>query len=277
MTQLPTEATHLPSSSDCNGIGIRVFGNADAANRCVAEEIANQMIYAANEGRNCVLGLATGSTPIGVYRELVRMHRDEALTFDNVITFNLDEYLPMQPHEPQSYVRFMNEKLFDHIDIRRENIHIPDGAIDPSAIEAFCRGYENRISDAGGIDLQLLGIGRTGHVGFNEPGSTRDSLTRRVRLNAKTRADAADDFRGIEHVPIHAITMGVQTILSARKIRLLAFGDHKAPIIRRTIHGAITGDVPATFLQGHGDTQFLLDEMAASRLDFVSSDETHHS
>nr|WP_261343892.1 glucosamine-6-phosphate deaminase [Novipirellula aureliae] len=220
----------------------------------------------AQDGKACVLGLATGSTPVGVYRELIRMHRDEGLSLQNVVTFNLDEYFPIQPDAPQSYVRFMNEHLFDFVDIDRKNIHIPDGTHPLDSVAADCCEYEKQIADAGGIDIQILGIGRTGHIGFNEPGSGRNGLTRLVKLNSLTRNDAAAAFGGLEKVPKSAITMGVKTILSARKIRLLAFGEHKASIVEQAVCGSVSDAVPATFLQGHQDVQFLLDEAAAEKL-----------
>lgn len=253
--------------SNCvNGIEIQILPGPAEANRLVATEIATLALDRQAASGHCVLGLATGSTPLGVYAELVRMHREEGLSLANVITFNLDEYFPMQPNAAQSYVRFMNEKLFDHVDIPRENIHIPDGTLEAGTVEDYCLDYEKRIADSGGIDLQLLGIGRTGHVGFNEPGSDARSLTRMVTLNSITRTDAAPAFDGIDNVPTQAITMGVKTILDAHRIRLLAFGEHKASIVQRTISGETSGEVPATFLQGHKDVKFLLDEQAAAQL-----------
>lgn len=263
----PSNPTRPPTlSRQINGVGVQVFAGPAEANRLVADEIATLIRERQAAGRHCVLGLATGSTPLGVYGELVRLHRESGLSLANVVTFNLDEYFPMKPDQPQSYVRFMNENLFDHVDIERANVHIPDGTLAVDAVDDYCREFERLIDDAGGIDIQLLGIGRTGHVGFNEPGSDVASLTRLVTLNAITRADAAANFGGLDHVPTQAITMGVGTILRARCIRLLAFGEHKAAIVERTIHGEISSDVPATFLQGHDNVDFLLDEPAASRL-----------
>jgi glucosamine-6-phosphate deaminase len=243
-----------------------IYHDARGGSEVVAREIAN-LIRARNQiGQNTVLGLATGSTPIRVYSELVRLHKEEGLSFRRVITFNLDEYYPIQPEELQSYVRFMNEYLFDHIDIPRENIHIPDGTLAREDVYDYCTEYERKIEKAGGLDVQLLGIGRTGHIGFNEPGSLEKTRTRLVTLDELTRADAAAAFFGEEHVPRRAITMGVGTILKAKKIYLMAWGDAKADIIRRSVEGDITPQIPATFLQNHENTKVILDEAAASEL-----------
>ncbi len=245
---------------------VEVEPSSEAAGRRVAAEIARLIRQRAAEGRAAVLGLATGSTPTGVYEELVRLHREQQLSFRNVVTFNLDEYWPMQPDRLQSYVRFMNEHLFDHVDVDRANVHIPDGTLPPEAVNEACAAYERAIRDAGGIDLQLLGIGRTGHIGFNEPGSPRDSRTRRITLDRVTRMDAASDFFGEWNVPRQALTMGVGTILAARRVLLVAFGEGKAPIVRQAIEGPVTPSVAASFLQQHGGTEFILDEAAASEL-----------
>jgi glucosamine-6-phosphate deaminase len=250
-----------------NGIRVHEFDSPLEASHQVASEIADLIRSRQGEGRQCVLGLATGSTPQHVYAELIRFHREESLSFANVVTFNLDEYWPMQPEDPQSYVRFMNESLFDHVDVKRINIHIPDGTLSSSEVDSFCDEYENRIADSGGIDLQLLGIGRTGHIGFNDPGSDSATGTRQVSLNSVTRIDASAAFGGIENVPDSAITMGGQTILSAKRIRLLAFGERKASIVAHSIEGRRRESVPATFLQQHPDVEFLLDADAASELD----------
>lgn len=243
-----------------------IYPDAREASQVVAGEIAN-LIRARNQiGQNTVLGLATGSTPIRVYSELVRLHKEEGLSFRRVITFNLDEYYPMQPEELQSYVRFMNEYLFDHIDIPKENVHIPDGTLEREDVYDYCTEYERKIERVGGLDVQLLGIGRTGHIGFNEPGSLEKTRTRLITLDELTRADAAAAFFGEEHVPRRAITMGVGTILKAKKIYLMAWGDAKADIIRRSVEGEITPQIPATFLQRHDNTRVILDEAAASEL-----------
>jgi glucosamine-6-phosphate deaminase len=217
-------------------------------------------------GRPTILGLATGSTPVGLYRELIRLHKEAALDFSRVVTFNLDEYYPISPEDPQSYRRWMNETLFNHINIQPQNIHIPDGTIPPEEVAEHCAMYEHMIRRAGGIDLQILGIGRTGHVGFNEPGSTRDSRTRRVTLDPVTRRDAASSFFGEENVPQQALTMGVGTILEARAVVIMAFGEHKAPIVQRAVEGPITESIAASFLQQHPDTTFILDQSAAREI-----------
>ncbi|HAC15315.1 MAG TPA: glucosamine-6-phosphate deaminase, partial [Bacteroidetes bacterium] len=235
------------------------FENAGVASVAVAREIADLIKQRQSENKNVVLGLATGSTPTRVYDELVRLHKSEGLSFKNVITFNLDEYFPMQPDSLQSYVRFMGEQLFDHIDIPKENIHIPNGTLEREVVFEYCQDYERKIEEAGGLDIQILGIGRTGHIGFNEPGSTKDSRTRMVTLDIVTRRDASGDFFGLENVPRRAITMGVGTIMKAKKIILMAWGDGKSDIIRKTVEGPILDQVPATFLQEHINVLFVLD------------------
>jgi glucosamine-6-phosphate deaminase len=231
--------------------------------RLVASRIATLVREKEAAGDQAVLGLATGSTPIGVYRELIRMHHEEGLSFAHVVTFNLDEYYPMRPDSVHSYHRFMWENLFAHIDINRENIHIPRGETPREDIELECLRYEDAIRQAGGIDLQLLGIGKTGHIGFNEPGSGVESRTRLVHLDNVTRKDAAADFFGEEYVPREALTMGVATILDAREIIILATGEHKAGIVRRAVEGEVDVEVAATFLQQHTNTTFYIDRAAA--------------
>jgi glucosamine-6-phosphate deaminase len=221
-------------------------------------------------GRPTVLGLATGSTPVGLYRELIRRHKEAGLDFSRVITFNLDEYFPMSPTDQQSYRRWMQETFFDHVNIAPDNIHVPDGMINSSGVEDYCARYEQMIRRAGGIDLQILGIGRSGHIGFNEPGSTRHSRTRLVTLDPVTRRDAASSFFGEANVPFRALTMGVGTILDARKIVIMAFGEHKASIVRRAVEGEVTDAIAASFLQNHPDTTFILDEAASAELTAVS-------
>lgn len=247
-------------------IPIQAFPTSGAASKAVANEIATLIQQKAKENKACVLGLATGSTPTTVYAELIRMHQEEGLSFQNVITFNLDEYYPIEPDQLQSYVRFMNENLFHHVDIKPENVHIPDGTVPKNEVEAYCRAYEAKIQACGGLDLQILGIGRTGHIGFNEPGSGRNSLTRLITLDHITITDAASDFFGEENVPRKAITMGVGTILNAKRIILMAWGEGKAPIIRQTVEGIITDSVPATYLQEHKNAAIILDEAAAAEL-----------
>src|SRR5947209_5091731 len=247
-------------------IRTEIFGDSRQVDKAVAAEIATLIRAKASAGQNCVLGLATGSTPTGVYGELVRLHREERLSFANVVTFNLDEYFPMQPRDLQSYQRFMREHLFDHIDIDPQNVRIPDGTVPVERVGEYCAGYEAEIAKAGGIDLQVLGIGRTGHIGFNEPGSARDSRTRIITLDRVTRMDAASDFFGEWNVPRKAITMGVETILSAKTVVLLAFGEHKAGIIRRAVEGEVSSSVAASYLQQHASARIVLDPAAASEL-----------
>ena len=247
-------------------IPTRVFPSSKQVDLAVAGEIAALVRKAAGAGQHIVLGLATGSTPTGVYDELVRLHEVERLSFANVITFNLDEYYPMQPRDLQSYHRFMHEHLFDRIDIPRQNIHIPDGTISAEKVGEYCAAYEREIEKAGGIDLQILGIGRTGHVGFNEPGSSRDSGTRLITLDRVTRRDAANDFFGEQYVPRRAITMGVGTILAAKRIVMLAFGEGKAPIVAKAIQGPVTDVIAASFLQEHPNAAVYLDDSAAAEL-----------
>jgi glucosamine-6-phosphate deaminase len=239
--------------------------------RLVASRIATLVRERAASGQRCVLGLATGSTPIGVYRELIRMHREGGLSFRHVVTFNLDEYYPMSSESVHSYHRFMWENLFQHIDIDPANVHIPRGDVPRHEVDAHVRGYEAAIRAAGGIDFQLLGIGKTGHIGFNEPGSGADSRTRLVTLDMVTRRDAAADFFGEENVPREAITMGVATILDAREIAILATGEHKAAVVRRAVEGEIATDVAATFLQRHGATTFYIDRAAAADLTRIAT------
>ncbi|MBV6646063.1 MAG: glucosamine-6-phosphate deaminase [Cyclobacteriaceae bacterium] len=243
-----------------------VYDDSENASYHVARNIGDTINVRNQEGKPTVLGLATGSSPIKIYEYLVKFHREESLSFDNVHSFNLDEYYPMQPDAMQSYIRFMREHLFDHIDMPRENIHIPDGTLTPDEARSYCEDYERQISNLGGIDIQLLGIGRTGHIGFNEPGSSEKSRTRLIRLDKITRLDAASDFYGEEHVPPLAITMGVGTIMEAKKIYLVAWGENKAKIIKRAVEGVVDQTVPATFLQNHDNCEFVLDAAAASEL-----------
>ncbi|HYG68434.1 MAG TPA: 6-phosphogluconolactonase, partial [Anaeromyxobacteraceae bacterium] len=213
-----------------------------------------------------VLGLPTGSTPLGVYEELIRMHREDGLDLSNVVTFNLDEYFPMDPGSLQSYHRFMRENFFDHVNIPEAQIHIPRGDVAPEAVEDHAHAYERAIERAGGLDLVLLGIGRSGHIGFNEPGSGRETRTRLVVLDEITRKDAASDFFGDEHVPREAVTMGVGTILDAREVILMATGEHKAPILRRAAEEEPSREVTASYLQLHRNAAFYVDRAAASAL-----------
>ncbi|MFG0264678.1 MAG: glucosamine-6-phosphate deaminase [Rhodopirellula sp. JB055] len=266
-----TDAARLIPQSSNHKIAYRVYPESTDASVAIAHEIADLIRSRAGESRMAVLGLVAGSSPVNVYAELVRLHRDEQLSFANVVTFSLDEYYPMAPACLQSHARFMHEHLFDHVDIRPENIHLPDGTHPVESISDNCRDYEQQMADAGGVDIQLLGIGRTGHIGFNEPGSGTESRTRMITLDGMTRIDSASHFFGVENVPRRAITMGVATILQARKIFLLAFGEGKASIIARTIEGELAPTVPATSLQEHPDAELILDLAAAAKLTVVQS------
>ena len=245
---------------------VTVYPDRLTASKEVAHRIASIITSKQHRGEAAVLGLATGDTPVNVYQELVRMHKEEDLSFANVITFNLDEYYPMQPDARQSYVAFMNEHLFSQIDIDKSNIHIPDGTLAQKDIAAFCLEYEKKIEALGGLDLQILGIGRTGHIGFNEPGSAPNSGTRLVTLADLTRRDASREFGAKENVPAKAITMGIGTIFKAREIILMAWSQNKASIIKKAVEGEITSRVPATYLQLSDKIEFVLDTAAASNL-----------
>ena len=247
-------------------IPTRVFPDAEQASIAVAREIAALIRGQASQGRPCVLGLATGSTPISVYAELVRLHRDEGLSFAGVTTFNLDEYYPITPDDLQSYHRFMREHLFDHVDIDPRRVHIPDGTVPAERVHEYTDAYEKAIRDAGGLDLQILGIGRSGHIGFNEPGSARESRTRLITLDRVTRRDAASDFFGLDLVPRRAITMGVGTILDARRVILMAFGEHKADVVAQAVEGPVTAHIAASFLQQHPNASLVSDAAAAAGL-----------
>src|SRR3989442_5434914 len=243
----------------------------DGLARRVAHRIADLIRGRSASGQRTVLGLATGSTPIGIYQELIRIHREEGLDFSGVVTFNLDEYYPMSPDSLHSYHRFMWENLFDHLDIDPRNVHIPRGDIPRDQIDEHCSDYERAIVDAGGIDFQILGIGQTGHVGFNEPGSDAASRTRLVVLDTMTRRVAAADFFGMENVPVEAITMGLGTILEAREIALVATGEHKAAIVKRAVEGEVDRSIAATYLQRHPNATVYLDAAAAAELTAVKT------
>lgn len=243
-----------------------VVPSAAKGSELIAQEIADLIRNKQAKNKKCVLGLATGSSPLSVYAELVRMHKEEGLSFENVITFNLDEYWPMGKDNLQSYHHFMHENLFNHIDIKPENIHIPDGEVKSTQVRAFCQEYEAKIEAVGGLDFQLLGIGRTGHIGFNEPGSNQNSRTRLVNLDHITREDAAEGFQGLEFVPKRAITMGIATVLSAKRVVLMAWGQKKSAVIQQAVEGAITSTLPSSFLQLHKNTTLVLDEEAGADL-----------
>ena len=244
----------------------RVYSSEEEPSRIVAEEIAGLIRSRQEENRNAVLGLTIGPSTRQVLKDLVQIHQNEGLSFSNVITFNLEEYYPIDPDQIQSYTRSMRETFFDHVDIAPDNIHIPDGTLDRDDVYDFCQEYEKRIREAGGLDIQIIGVGRTGHIGFNEPGSSRESRTRLVTLDKVTRIDAASEFFEERNVPRNGITMGVGTLLEARRVMLLAFGAGKNRIIRRTVEGEVSDSVPVSFLQDHPNTTFYLDKAASSEL-----------
>lgn len=243
-----------------------VFNSPSEGSNAIAQAIAALIRKKQEKNKSCILGLATGSSPLSVYRELVRMHKEEGLSFKNVITFNLDEYYPIANEDIQSYHYFMHIHLFNHIDIPKENINIPNGEVSQEEVRASSIAYDKKIKELGGIDLQILGIGRTGHIGFNEPGSHLNSQTRTITLDHLTRFDASASFQGLENVPRKAITMGIQTILSAKRILLMAWGTNKAKIIQKAIEGEISPIIPTTYLQYHENTTIVLDTEAASEL-----------
>lgn len=273
-TVLKSDVVDFPSDEESRKfekIETQIYDSSGEGSLYVANEISALIMQRQKQGKKVILGLATGSTPTKVYDLLVKFHKDDGLSFKNVITFNLDEYFPMDPDSIHSYIRFMNEHLFDHIDIKKENVHIPDGALEKEDVKEFCEAYEKKITDAGGLDIQILGIGRTGHIGFNEPGSSLTSKTRMVRLDRVTQLDAASDFFGLENVPSKALTMGVGTIMKAKKIILMAWGEGKADIIQQAIEGPIRESVPATFLQQHKNCEFIIDFAAASALTRINT------
>ena len=243
-----------------------IFPDLKEGSRYVAETVAALIRKKQAAGEKCVLGLATGSTPKTLYQELVRMHRHEALSFRNVVSFNLDEYYPIDKDALQSYNNYMHRLLFDHIDMDPANIHIPNGELSKEEIKQHSAQYEKEIEEAGGIDLQVLGIGNNGHIGFNEPGSSIHSRTRLINLENSTRLANAYEFSNIAQVPRLAITMGISTILKARQIILLAWGPGKSPVVQKAVEENMTEQIPASLLQHHPDCQFVLDEAAAAEL-----------
>ncbi|MEQ8877988.1 MAG: glucosamine-6-phosphate deaminase, partial [Cyclobacteriaceae bacterium] len=254
------------SAKTLERLPVTIFDDDLQGSKKVADDIADLIIAKQKAGENAVLGLATGATPIKVYKELVRKHKEENLSFKNVVTFNLDEYYPMDKSSILSYNYFMHHHLFDHVDIPKENINIPDGSIPIEEVKKFCEDYETKIDEYGGMDIQLLGIGRTGHVGFNEPPSFKDSPTRLVKLDPVTISDATREFIREELVPRRAITMGIKSIFKARKIYLMAWGEKKAAILKEAVEGNISEDIPATFLQHHPNVEVVIDEHATLEL-----------
>jgi glucosamine-6-phosphate deaminase len=246
-------------------IPVQIYATPKDGSRAVAAQIAALIKEKQANGEKCVLGLATGSTPISLYAELVRLHKEEGLSFKNVVTFNLDEYYPIDQDALQSYHQFMKRNLFGLVDIDPTNVHIPNGEIPKDQVKQHCQEYEALIESFGGIDLQILGIGNNGHIGFNEPGSAIYSKTRLITLDNSTRIANSQEFRNISEVPRLAITMGISTIMKARKVILMAWG-MKAPIVKKAVEGVVTEQVPASLLQEHDNCLFVLDEVAAAEL-----------
>ena len=242
------------------------FENSNEASLLIAREICDLIKSKQEKKKNCVIGFATGSSPTKVYQEIIRIHKEESLSFYNVIAFNLDEYYPIEKDDNNSYHHFMNENLFDHIDIPKENINIPSGEISEKEIKKFCSSYEKKIDKNGGIDIQLLGIGRTGHIGFNEPGSHFNSITRLITLDHTTRFDASKSFNGIENVPSKALTMGIRTIFNSKRIIMMAWGIQKSHIVKKSVENNITSLIPTTYLQNHKNTTLVLDKECSSEL-----------
>ena len=247
-------------------VELKIYSDSDIASKAVSDHIIEKINQKDKVGEAFVLGLATGSSPIKVYRNLIHAYKNGLVSFKNVYTFNLDEYFPMDSSSIHSYVQFMHQNLFNEIDIPKEQIHIPDGTLPLEKIEDYCTEYEEKINVLGGIDLQLLGIGRTGHIGFNEPNSSFESETRLVWLDPLTRKDASSSFFGEKNVPTQAITMGMKTIMQSKEILLLAWGESKVSILQKTIEGNVTKEIPATLLQKHNNCKFVLDKAAASEL-----------
>lgn len=248
-----------------------VFKDSQEASKAVALRIAELIKAKQVTNDICVLGLATGSTPIRLYSELVRLHHEENLSFKNVVTFNLDEYYPMEPDSVNSYVRFMRELLFDNVDILPKNYHIPDGSLSKDQISEYCSNYEAKIEALGGIDLQILGIGGNGHIGFNESGSLQNSKTRLVALDYITRVAASNDFSGLSKTPRTAITLGVKKIMEAKQVILMAWGEGKSDIIKECVEGEVTNQVPASFLQEHNNAIIVIDKEASSKLTRINT------
>ncbi len=268
-----TETTHteqtsapLHGSRDRERVKTTIVQDHDDLASLLADHIVEIIKRETAAKGRCVLGLATGSTPIGIYRELIRRYQAGEVDFGQVITFNLDEYYPMSPTSIHSYRLFMQENFFSHVNLDPAHTHVPDGSVPRTELAAHCEAYEKAIREAGGIDFQILGIGRSGHIGFNEPGSPPESRTRLITLDTITRKDAAADFFGENNVPAEAITMGIASIMDAREIALIATGEHKANIVRRAVEEPISQDVTATYLQQHPNATVFLDLSAAGEL-----------
>lgn len=273
-TQADSDLSRLnfPNYSDTNTylrfekIPTTIYTNSNSASKAVANEVASIIKIKQLRKEKCLLGLASGSSMVAFYEELVRLHKEEGLSFKNVLTFNVDEYYPMIPSSIQSYAKFMQEYLFDHIDIEKSNIHMPDGSLPLEKINGFCADYERKIDDNGGLEVIIHGLSGRGHVGFNEPGSTTDSKTRLVTLDQATITSAASDFYGEKNVPKKAITMGIETMFKAKKVFLLSWGEGKAPVIHKIVEGEITDQIPASILQEHENATIYVDEASAEAL-----------
>ena len=243
-----------------------IYKNLNEGSIIVAKKISNLIKKKEKLNQKCVLGLSTGSSPLKTYSELIKMHKKEGLSFKNVIVFNLDEFYPMKPNSQFSYHSFMFNKFLNYIDIQKKNINIPKGDISNKKIKSYCKSFEKKIDNLGGIDLQLLGIGTNGHIGFNEPGSDINSITRKIIISNHSRLALSKDFKSIDNVPKNAITMGVKTILKAKKIILIAWGKTKSKIIRKTLKEKTNPLIPASYLQSHRNTLFILDNGSSSYL-----------
>ena len=243
-----------------------IYKNLNEGSIIVAKKISKLIKKKEKLNQKCVLGLSTGSSPLKTYSELIKMHKKEGLSFKNVIVFNLDEFYPMKPNSQFSYHSFMFNKFLKYIDIQKKNINIPKGDISNKKIKSYCKSFEKKIDNLGGIDLQLLGIGTNGHIGFNEPGSDINSITRKIIISNHSRLALSKDFKSIDNVPKNAITMGVKTILKAKKIILIAWGKTKSKIIRKTLKEKTNPLIPASYLQSHKNTLFILDNNSSSYL-----------
>src|SRR5438477_1990221 len=260
----PIESINLADSFE--KIPTKIYKNLHDGSLFAAKTIAALIKEKQSKKEKCVLGLATGSTPKTLYAELARMHKEEGLSVKNVVTFNLDEYYPIDHEALQSYNCYMQRNLFDHIDIDPKNVHIPNGELSKEAVKEHCNQYERTIEEAGGIDLQVLGIGNNGHIGFNEPGSSIYSKTRLITLENSTRLANSYEFANISEVPRMALTMGISTIMKAKQVILLAWGPAKAPVVQKAVEGPVTEQVPASLLQQHADCIFVVDKAAAAEL-----------
>ena len=247
-----------------------IFDNKENAELLIAKEIVKLIQKNNKKNKKTVLGLATGSSPKGVYKNLIELHKKEKVSFKKVITFNLDEYYSIAKNHKESYHQFMDEKLFNHVDIDRNNIYIPKGDLDKKMIDDFCKAYEKKIKSYGGIDIQILGIGANGHIGFNEPGSNLNSITRLVKLDYQTRHDARLNFNGIKNVPSSAITMGIKTILASKRIILMAWGKSKSNAIKKSVEVRQNVKVPASLIQSHNNATIVLDKDSSSLLTRIS-------